>query len=54
MASENLFQNIVILRRPGVVFFADIIKIIKNYHFFFTKKKSLKTQEKRKELEIMY
>ena len=38
-----------ILRRPGVAIFAAIIKIL--YRFI---KKSLKTHEKLKELEIMY
>ena len=28
MTSLPLFQNILILRRPGVVVFADIIKIV--------------------------
>ena len=37
------------LRRPGVAIFAAIIKIL--YRFI---KKSLKTHEKLKELEIMY
>ena len=28
MSSETLFQNSFILRRPGVAFFSDIIKIV--------------------------
>ena len=28
MTSKPLFQNTLILRRPGVVIFADIIKIV--------------------------
>ena len=28
MMSEGLFQNTVVLRRPGVVIFADIMKIV--------------------------
>ena len=48
MTPKNLFQNTVILRRPGVAIFADIIKIVT---FFI--KKSLKTQEKLKELKIL-
>ena len=31
MTPESLFQNIVILRRPGVPIFADIIKIITRF-----------------------
>ena len=31
MASLSLFQNTVILRRPGVAIFADIIKIITRF-----------------------
>ena len=49
MTSLSLFQNTVILRRPGVAIFADIIKIIARFI-----KKNLKTQKKLKELEIMY
>ena len=49
MVSQPLFQNTVIFRRPGIANFADIIKIITRFI-----KKSLKTQEKLKELEIMY
>ena len=48
ITSWSLFQN-NILRRPGVAVFADIIKVITMFI-----KKSLKTQEKLKELEIMY
>ena len=44
MTSQPLFQNTVILRRPGVAIFADIIKIITRF--------IRKTQEKLKELEI--
>ena len=39
----------MILRRPEVAIFADIIKIVTRFI-----KKYLKTQEKLKELEIMY
>ena len=49
MTSQPLLQNTVILRRPGVAIFADIIKIIT-----FLLKQSLKTQEKLKELKILY
>ena len=49
MTSYPLFQNTAILGRPGVAFFSDIIKIITRFI-----KKYLKTQEKLKELEIMY
>ena len=28
MTSYSLFQNIIILKRPGVVIFADIIKVV--------------------------
>ena len=31
MTSKTLFQNTVILRRPGVAIFADIIKIITRF-----------------------
>ena len=31
MMSEPLFQNTVILRRPGVAIFADIVKIITRF-----------------------
>ena len=31
MTSQTLFQNTVILRRPGVAIFADIIKIITRF-----------------------
>ena len=41
----TLFKNTVILRRPGVAIFADIIKIVT-----MLIKKLLKTQEKLKEL----
>ena len=49
MTSYPLVQNTVILGRPGVAVFADIIKIITRFI-----KKYLKTLEKLKELEIMY
>ena len=49
MASYPLVQNTVILGRPRVAVFADIIKIITRFI-----KKYLKTLEKLKELEIMY
>ena len=45
---KAFFQNIVILR-PGAAIFADIIKIAT---FFI--KKSLKTQQKLRELKILY
>ena len=50
MMSKSLLQNTFTLTSPGVVFFADIIKIVA----MFTKTVFLKTQEKLKELEIMY
>ena len=46
---HNLFSKIFILKRPGVAIFADIIKI--ESHLL---KQSLKTQEKLRELEIIY
>ena len=46
MISSFLLQNSVILRRPGVAIFAKINKIVT----IFIKK----TQEKLKELEIVY
>ena len=49
MTSKPVFQNTVVLGRPGVAIFADIIKIIT-----MSIKKSLKIQEKLKELEIMH
>ena len=49
MTSHPLFQNTVILRRPGVAMFADIIKIISRFI-----KKILTTQEKLKELKVRY
>ena len=49
MTSKPLFQNTVILGRPGVGIFVGIIKTITRCI-----KKSLKTQEKLKKLEIMY
>ena len=49
MTSWSLFQNTVILKRPVVAIFADIIKVLTRFT-----KKSPKTQEKFKELEIMY
>ena len=49
MMLERLFKNTFILRRPGVAIFGDIIKIVTMFI-----KQSLKTQEKLKELEIMY
>ena len=50
MMSKSLLQNTFTLTSPGVVFFADIIKIVA----MFIKTVFLKTQEKLKELEIMY
>ena len=41
----NFFQNTLILRRPGVAIFPDIMKIVTIFI-----KKLLKTQEKLKEL----
>ena len=49
MTSKPVFQNTVVLGRPGVAIFADIIKIIT-----MSIKKSLKIQEKLKQLEIMH
>ena len=49
MTSQPLFQNTIILRRPGVVIFDESIKIIATFI-----KTTLKTQEKLKELEIIY
>ena len=49
MTLERIFQNAVILRSPGVVIFADIIKIVT-----ILLKKLLKTQEKFKKIEIIY
>ena len=46
MTSSTLFQNTFALRRPGIVNFNDIIKIVTIFI-----KKSLKTQTK---VEIMY
>ena len=46
--NDVIFQNTLILRRSRVVSFADIIKIVNMLI------KSLKTQKKLKELEIMY
>ena len=46
MTSSFLLQNSFILRRPGVAIFANINKIVT----IFIKK----TQEKLKELEIVY
>ena len=48
MTSQHLFQNAVILRRPGVAIVADISKIVTIFI-----KKYLKTQEKLEELEII-
>ena len=48
MTSQNLFQNAVILRKPGVAIVADISKIVTMFI-----KKYLKTQEKLEELEII-
>ena len=45
----DLFQNTLILRRPRVVISADVIKVVTMFI-----KKTLKTQKKLKELEIMY
>ena len=50
MMSKSLLQNTFTSTSPGVVFFADIIKIVA----MFIKTVFLKTQEKLKELEIMY
>ena len=49
MTLYPLFQNALILRRPGVVIFADIIKIITMFL-----KQLRKTQEKFKKIESMY
>ena len=49
MTSKPLFQNIIILRRPGVAIFADIIKIMTRFI-----KQIFKDQEKLKELEIVH
>ena len=49
MPSKPLFQNGFILRKPGVVNFADSINIA----IMFIKK-PLKTQTNLKEIEIMY
>ena len=49
MPSKLLFQNGFILRKPGVVNFADIINIA----IMFIKK-PLETQTNLKEIEIMY
>ena len=45
----DLFQNTLILIRPRVVISADVIKVVTMFI-----KKTLKTQKKLKELEIMY
>ena len=45
----TIISNTLILGRPGVVTFADIIKILAMFE-----KQLLKFQEKLKELEIMY
>ena len=37
MKSKLLFQNTLILRRPGVVIFADIIKILTRFVKTITK-----------------
>ena len=49
MTSQPLFQITLVLRRLGVAIFAGIIKIVT-----FLLKQSLKTEEKLKELEILY
>ena len=49
MTSEPLFQNTLILRRPGVVTFADIIKIVTMFLKIITK-----DSRKVKKTEIMY
>ena len=49
MTSLYLFQKTIILRRRESAIFANIIKIITRFI-----KKCLKTQEKLKELEVMY
>ena len=48
----TFIQNTIVLRRPGVVIFADIIKIITSFikHIF----KDSRTQEKLKELKITF
>ena len=46
---HNLLSKIFILKRPGVAIFADIIKIETRLL-----KQSLKTQEKLRELAIIY
>ena len=45
----TIISNTLILGRPGVVTFADIIKILAMFE-----KQLLKFQEKLKEFEIMY
>ena len=47
---HNFFSKNLFLRRPGIAIFAGIIKVVTT----FIKKKSLKTQEKLEELEIMH
>ena len=49
MTSKTLFQNTFMLRRPRGASFVDIIKIVTMFI-----KKSLKSQKKLQELEIMY
>ena len=49
MTSQPLFQNIFILTRPRVANFTDIIKIATTII-----KKTLETEKKLKELELMY
>ena len=49
MTSNPLFQNTLILRRPGVVVFADIIKIVAMFIKTITE-----DSRKVKELEIIY
>ena len=52
MTSQTLFQNTFILKRPKVLIFADIIKVVTMLPCL--SKQSLKTKKKFKELEIMY
>ena len=49
MMSPFLFQNTFVVRRTGLAIFADIIKTVTVFI-----KKYLMTQEKLKEIDIMY
>ena len=50
MKSKLLFQNTLILRRPGVVIFADIIKILTRFVKTITKDSRIV----KKKIEIMH